>query len=109
MCYSCRSFVSLFLFLQKSINTSTFSWLAELGPMFFTLKESNFSHKDKRRQDRETLNLMEKELQIVIDQQNTMRKVNASLPPSRSQIATPGLNSLQKRAQTPVFRKHRGL
>ncbi len=38
-------------------------WLAELGPMFFTIKDDSFGHRDKRRLDREDAERMEQEIQ----------------------------------------------
>ncbi|KAJ3037444.1 DEAH-box RNA helicase prp16 [Rhizophlyctis rosea] len=42
-------------------------WLAELGPMFFSIKEQNFNHLEKRRQDRKDLQSMEEELRIATE------------------------------------------
>ncbi|KAI9145225.1 Asp-Glu-Ala-His box polypeptide 38, isoform CRA_h [Paraphysoderma sedebokerense] len=40
-------------------------WLAEMGPMFFSVKETNFGHKEKRLQTNQDRRTMELELQIA--------------------------------------------
>ncbi|GJQ12399.1 hypothetical protein GpartN1_g4190.t1 [Galdieria partita] len=70
-------------------------WLAELGPMFFTLKEGNTSRLEKQRQEQQDRLLMEQqheEAKLEKEREQAM----ASKLKSRNRIATPGA--------TPRFR-----
>jgi pre-mRNA-splicing factor ATP-dependent RNA helicase DHX38/PRP16 len=58
-------------------------WLAELGPMFFQLKEQGFSHKDKRRQDREDMRNMEEELRRATELKQQEQRAATVQPISR--------------------------
>ncbi|KAI8825388.1 pre-mRNA-splicing factor ATP-dependent RNA helicase PRP16-like protein [Chytriomyces cf. hyalinus JEL632] len=81
-------------------------WLAELGPMFFSIKESGFSHKDKRRQDRKELEDMEQELRRATEIQKREESLNelAAMPTPRSRILTPGLGRTRRREPGTPFR-----
>ena len=85
-------------------------WLSELGPMFFTLKEQNFSHSDKRKQDREAMKNMEEELRIAKRMQalEDEKRASTDLPVSKSRIVTPGTNPL-RRTGTPSMRRKLGI
>jgi hypothetical protein len=116
MCHSSRSIVSFFYLFHEhhrplfNFFYSANSWLAELGPMFFTLKEQNFSHKDKRRQDREVMSQMEEELRHASEKRQEELRVASAPPPSRTPIVTPGtFKKSTTRASTPFIRKRRGI
>ncbi|KAL7027917.1 hypothetical protein ACKWTF_005655 [Chironomus riparius] len=68
-------------------------WLAELGPMFFSVKESGKSGRDKRRQAAEHLHKMEAQMQeaqveIEREKQANAEKQEAIL--AKQEIVTPG-------------------
>ncbi|KAI8593786.1 P-loop containing nucleoside triphosphate hydrolase protein [Geranomyces variabilis] len=93
-------------------------WLAELGPMFFSIKEKGFKHSDKRRQDREDLQTMEEELRAAsIAREQTQTRLASETPLSRSKIVTPGAPRTGPRASTsrsrdigtPMHRRRTGL
>jgi pre-mRNA-splicing factor ATP-dependent RNA helicase DHX38/PRP16 len=44
------------------------TWLAELGPMFFSLKEHGFSQRDKRLMDRRDTERMDRRLEDAMEQ-----------------------------------------
>ncbi len=86
------------------VNDILFSWLAELGPMFFTIKDNNYSQRDKRKQDREDSMNMEDRMNRAIEQQKREEEMEIkAVATPRTKIATPG-----RRATTPMIRK-RGL
>ncbi|KAI8922743.1 P-loop containing nucleoside triphosphate hydrolase protein [Entophlyctis helioformis] len=71
-------------------------WLAELGPMFFSLKDSTYSQRDKRKQDRQDAMEMEGRLQASLErrraealeeEQQRAQQMSAAL---QTRIATPG-------------------
>ncbi|XP_074645690.1 pre-mRNA-splicing factor ATP-dependent RNA helicase PRP16-like [Tubulanus polymorphus] len=68
------------------------TWLAELGPMFYSVKESGKSRTERKKQAIEEMSVMEEEMKLAQDQLRA-RKEEAILPvPSkRSEILTPGL------------------
>ncbi|XP_028392273.1 pre-mRNA-splicing factor ATP-dependent RNA helicase PRP16-like [Dendronephthya gigantea] len=79
-------------------------WLAELGPMFYTVKESLKTRHEKRQVAKEKLIEMEEEMaeataQIKAREAEKIEKVSSV----RSQIATPGL----KKPGTPRRTPHR--
>ena len=83
--------------------------------MFFTLKERNFSHSEKRRDDQLASLQMEEELRLATKKrvQEEARAATAQ-PISSSRIATPGYRTSSslgsgKRAATPVIRKRFGV
>jgi len=66
-------------------------WLAELGPMFYSIKEQNFSQTEKRRKDLKETKSMEEELKQVQEinkRKEIERRRTEQIP--RSRIATPG-------------------
>ncbi|ORX57172.1 hypothetical protein BCR36DRAFT_580584 [Piromyces finnis] len=66
-------------------------WLAELGPMFYSIKEQNFSQTEKRRKDIKETKSMEEELRHVQEvnrKKEIERRKTEQIP--RSIIATPG-------------------
>jgi len=66
-------------------------WLAELGPMFYSIKEQNFSQTEKRRKDMKETKSMEEELkhaQEINRKKEIERRKTEQIP--RSRIATPG-------------------
>ncbi|KAJ1536473.1 DEAH-box RNA helicase prp16, partial [Nowakowskiella sp. JEL0078] len=44
------------------------TWLAEVGPMFYAIKDSTFGHKDKRKKDKIEILTMEEELKLALEQ-----------------------------------------
>jgi hypothetical protein len=83
--------------------------------MFFTLKERNFSHSEKRRDDHLASLEMEEELRIATQKraQEEARAATAQ-PISSSRIATPGFRTSSslgsgRRAATPSIRKRFGV
>ncbi|KAJ3325084.1 DEAH-box RNA helicase prp16 [Blyttiomyces sp. JEL0837] len=65
-------------------------WLAELGPMFFSVKESSFGQRqDKRRQDRQELSRMEREHTLAEERRATEKRLSTVQPTPRSRILTP--------------------
>ncbi|KAJ3130570.1 Pre-mRNA-splicing factor ATP-dependent RNA helicase PRP16 [Irineochytrium annulatum] len=80
-------------------------WLAELGPMFFSIKEQNFGQKDKRRQDRQEKQVMEAEHRRMTEKRRMDTEADASMerrPTSRSRIAMTG--RVRKEPGTPSMR-----
>jgi len=66
-------------------------WLAELGPMFYSIKEQNFSQTEKRKKDLKETKSMEEELKQVQEihkRKEIERRRTETIP--RSRIATPG-------------------
>ncbi|KND04589.1 uncharacterized protein SPPG_00308 [Spizellomyces punctatus DAOM BR117] len=87
-------------------------WLAELGPMFFTLKEKGFSHTEKRRQDRRDLMNMEEELRLASEKRVQEGRAASVTPTPRSRIATPGARTpalTRRDSGTPLHRRRFGL
>ena len=72
------------------------NWLAELGPMFFSIKQTLKDRMDKKRKEKENLAQMESELAQKLDEdrqkmQEIERKETDRISTSRfNQIATPG-------------------
>ncbi|XP_055388858.1 LOW QUALITY PROTEIN: uncharacterized protein LOC129617831 [Condylostylus longicornis] len=79
-------------------------WLAELGPMFFYLKESTSSLADKRQEEREAISAQEREFQMKMSEDMRKRKETEFLEGQRQQsgfrIATPGIKV--SRFKTPL-------
>ncbi|OUM60754.1 hypothetical protein PIROE2DRAFT_62934 [Piromyces sp. E2] len=78
----------LFILLPSSSKTKR---LAELGPMFYSIKEQNFSQTEKRRKDMKETKSMEEELKHVQEinkRKEIERRKTEQIP--RSRIATPG-------------------
>ncbi|KAI8799529.1 hypothetical protein BJ742DRAFT_131803 [Cladochytrium replicatum] len=84
-------------------------WLAELGPMFFSLKDTTYGHRDKRIQDRQEAKQMAQELEIAIERskaEEERAKELERLTP-RTRIATPGRAT--PKPGTPMIRRRLGL
>ncbi|KAJ3012893.1 UNVERIFIED_CONTAM: DEAH-box RNA helicase prp16 [Siphonaria sp. JEL0065] len=79
-------------------------WLAELGPMFFSVKEHGFTHKDKRRQDRKELEGMEQELRRATELQKLEENIVERAPTPRTRILTPGMGRGRRRDPGTPFR-----
>ena len=84
------------------------AWLAELGPMFFSIKDTSTSHRDRRRQDRlDAIDLEEKSLAAIREgeqQQKEEKMIHNATP--RTQIAGIGL---RREPGTPARRSRIGL
>eukprot|EP01105_Mastigella_eilhardi_P010206 TRINITY_DN2387_c0_g1_i1.p1 TRINITY_DN2387_c0_g1~~TRINITY_DN2387_c0_g1_i1.p1 ORF type:complete len:1291 (-),score=339.01 TRINITY_DN2387_c0_g1_i1:266-4138(-) len=82
------------------------TWLAEMGPMFFSVKEDFHSRMERKRQDKENKSLMEQQLEEAqheleerkLHEEEEARKKMAS----RSRIATPGRYEPGARLATPA-------
>ncbi|TPX50854.1 hypothetical protein SeLEV6574_g00656 [Synchytrium endobioticum] len=73
-------------------------WLAELGPMFFTIKEAGFSQRDKRRMDKQEMRSMEEDMKEALKrEQQAKDKEQTEVVHPRSRIATPGYATPKKR------------
>ncbi|TPX35547.1 hypothetical protein SmJEL517_g02068 [Synchytrium microbalum] len=69
-------------------------WLAELGPMFFSVKEAGFSQREKRRQDKQEMRTMEDDMKEALKREELEKKKLSieEIQPRHviSRIATPG-------------------
>jgi pre-mRNA-splicing factor ATP-dependent RNA helicase DHX38/PRP16 len=68
-------------------------WLAELGPMFFTIREQDFGQREKRKLDRIETQNMEEELKKAKEEKAARDAANmltSAVSVSRSRIITPG-------------------
>ena len=68
-------------------------WLAELGPMFYSVKTTGKSRMEKHRAERDHASRMEEEMEIAQQQLEQKKKdleLQQSMRSSRSFIATPG-------------------
>ncbi|KAH9629316.1 hypothetical protein HF086_017691, partial [Spodoptera exigua] len=68
-------------------------WLAELGPMFFSVKETGKSNRDKRKEAAVHLQRMEEEMKQAEQKMAEERKKKEEDVPVKQEIATPGLNT----------------
>ncbi|KAG5463626.1 MAG: hypothetical protein BJ554DRAFT_5913, partial [Olpidium bornovanus] len=69
-------------------------WLAELGPMFFSVRESNYAQKQKRQRERAACSQMEEELQRSTEERKRAEQEGEEREKQRTareSIATPGL------------------
>lgn len=78
-------------------------WLAELGPMFYTVKESTKTRLEKRRRAKEDLSAMEEEMAEASAQMKAREEENLAkqTPSVRSHIATPGRKAPATPRRTP--------
>lgn len=82
-------------------------WLAELGGVFFSVKERNFSQRERRAQDKEFTKKAALELEMQQDRERQIKEAEdrkareSSQTSMSSRIATPGL-----RTSTPMNRLH---
>ncbi|XP_060802540.1 pre-mRNA-splicing factor ATP-dependent RNA helicase PRP16 isoform X1 [Amyelois transitella] len=68
-------------------------WLAELGPMFFSLKETNKSNRDKRKEAAVHLERMEEEMRQAELKMAEERRKKDEMVPDKQEVATPGLDT----------------
>lgn len=68
-------------------------WLAELGPMFFSVKETGKSNRDKRKEAAVHLQRMEEEMKQAEQKMAEERKRREEDVPVKQEVATPGLNT----------------
>lgn len=91
------------------------AWLAELGPMFFSVKDSSKSKVESRKKYANELVAMETEMKEAQDKLEEMKKEKDSMFISsrRTQIITPGrvkAEDVKQQSQTPTpYRKKFGL
>jgi hypothetical protein len=65
MCHSCRS-----MYVSFNYSTLTFKdWLAEMGHMFYQVKEHGFGHRERRLQDLKEKNAMDAEMEVALAKQ----------------------------------------
>ncbi|KAK3270343.1 hypothetical protein CYMTET_21256, partial [Cymbomonas tetramitiformis] len=81
-------------------------WLAEMGPMFFSIKEGITSRQELKRKSKAEKAAMEDEMSNVEKIKQTQREMaeersNAKSMRERSAIVTPGASSIRDRASTP--------
>eukprot|EP00878_Enallax_costatus_P037454 GHUV01042311.1.p1 GENE.GHUV01042311.1~~GHUV01042311.1.p1 ORF type:complete len:486 (+),score=136.42 GHUV01042311.1:211-1668(+) len=82
-------------------------WLAELGPMFFSVKESHSSRLEKRKKEAEAAAAMKAEMEASVKQKEQDAAAAAAAAEvaartkQREAIATPGLATAGRRATTP--------
>ena len=88
-------------------------WLAELGPMFFSIKESYESALKRRQREREDKAKMETEMQKKVAEEEVQRELekrasenrsSSSSSSRRAAVATPGRAS----SSTPKFMRKKG-
>ena len=88
-------------------------WLAELGPMFFSVKESYESSLKRRQREREDKTKMENEMQKKEEEEDVQRELEKKASEkrrrasssSRSAVATPGRAAS---SSTPKFMRKKG-
>lgn len=71
------------------------SWLAELGPMFFAVKQKGYSQSEKRKEDQEYAITMEMNLQKNLERRATELRASTEKVAPLSRIATPGSRSFR--------------
>lgn len=85
------------------------SWLAELGPMFYALKEDKFTQRERRKQDKTDAVSMEEQLKLATEKTRIEEQEAAALAAikftPRSRIITPG----RKEIKTPARRHGFGI
>jgi len=79
-------------------------WLAEMGPMFFSVKQSYSSRMEKRKKEKEDQEKMEEELKVAMDKQE-QEKLDATQrmadDAARRRIVTPGRSEPATPRRTP--------
>ncbi|XP_045766491.1 pre-mRNA-splicing factor ATP-dependent RNA helicase PRP16 [Maniola jurtina] len=68
-------------------------WLAELGPMFFSVKETGKSNRDKRKEAAVHLQRMEEEMKQAEQKMAEEKKKKEQEVPVKQEVATPGLST----------------
>ncbi|CAO1411037.1 unnamed protein product [Diamesa hyperborea] len=79
-------------------------WLAELGPMFFSVKETGRSGRDKKKQAVEHLHEMESQMKVAQEEIEQEKKMQAEMEEAlqaKQEILTPGSSSSTPR-RTPA-------
>jgi pre-mRNA-splicing factor ATP-dependent RNA helicase DHX38/PRP16 len=71
-------------------------WLAEMGPMFFTVKESYKTRLEQRRREQLQQIQMESQMKELIEQKNQKIEIAKDQNKPKSRILTPGLFSKDK-------------
>ena len=77
-------------------------WLAELGPMFFSLKDSLKTRGERARKETSEKSTMEEEMRLAQEQLNRMKEeadAAGTIPSIRNRIVTPFTNV--KSSDTP--------
>ncbi|XP_031561491.1 pre-mRNA-splicing factor ATP-dependent RNA helicase PRP16-like [Actinia tenebrosa] len=79
------------------------NWLAELGPMFYSIKESSRSRAENRRRAKDRATAMEEELAAASEQMKVREeeRLNKMTPSVRTQIVTPGRRTPATPKRTP--------
>ncbi|KPJ02156.1 hypothetical protein RR46_03431 [Papilio xuthus] len=68
-------------------------WLAQLGPMFFSVKETGKSNRDKKKEAAVHLQRMEEEMKEAEQKMAEEKRKRDEEVPVKQEIATPGLNT----------------
>ncbi|RVE54333.1 hypothetical protein evm_001160 [Chilo suppressalis] len=68
-------------------------WLAELGPMFYSVKETGQTNRDKRKEAAVHLQRMEEEMKQAEEKMAEERQKKEEEVPVKQEVATPGLNT----------------
>ncbi|XP_013134537.1 PREDICTED: pre-mRNA-splicing factor ATP-dependent RNA helicase PRP16 isoform X1 [Papilio polytes] len=68
-------------------------WLAHLGPMFFSVKETGKSNRDKKKEAAVHLQKMEEEMKEAEQKMAEEKRKRDEEVPVKQEIATPGLNT----------------
>lgn len=79
-------------------------WLAELGPMFYSVKESAKSRQERRRMARENQSEMEREMALAqeqLKQRKEEQEAKTKISVRKGQIATPGRRDPDTPRRTP--------
>jgi pre-mRNA-splicing factor ATP-dependent RNA helicase DHX38/PRP16 len=76
-------------------------WLAELGPMFFSVKDSNTSRLEQRRKQKEEKSVMEQEMEELRKKQwellaQKQEKEKATRSKQKQSIVMPGAKQQQR-------------
>ena len=58
-------------------------WLAELGPMFYSVKEANISREEKRKQTQQDMNDMEEQMKVAEEELRRRKEESERVPASK--------------------------
>lgn len=95
---------------MQCVTSTEGQWLAELGPMFYSVKESASTRLERKQQQRDHEKEMEKEMSIaeeMFKRQKEEASAMSVIGSTRSQILTPGLRRPDTPAATPKRSGHR--
>lgn len=90
---------------MQCVTTVDGYWLAELGPMFFSVKESGKSGRDKRKQAAEHLHKMEEQMKQAQEEIEREKQLNAQKQEAiqaKNEIVTPGSTATPRRTPARI-------